>query len=186
MYTVTDLGTLGGPTSDANAISENGIIVVAPKCPAWELSVRLPGERTHAKSRPPRSGERSHGERRSVNSQGQVVGQADAAVTAPDGGTRFTIVAAARSLTLPLAASRAWRGASIKTRRSWGACKPPRPRMMACFGPSAAPPSIWDRRFSRRNQMSQGVMVGLATQTQHAAFTPLVGVPYRSWHVWRP
>ena len=63
MYTVTDLLTLGGPTSVPNAISQNGIIVGRRSIAAWELSVHLPGQRAHAKSRPPRSGERSHGER---------------------------------------------------------------------------------------------------------------------------
>ena len=33
MYTITDLGTLGGPTSVPNAISQNGIIVGGAEVP---------------------------------------------------------------------------------------------------------------------------------------------------------
>ncbi len=174
MYTVTDLGTLGGPTSVANAISENGVVVGGAEVPQrgnYPFVYQGNGPMQNLGLLDPVNG--VTGNANSVNSLGQVVGQADAAVN----GTRVAHAfydsgsGALIDLTPGSEQSVAWCinqnsqiVGSVQTASAtydgmlWtigGAT--------VDLGSAFLPGAIND----------QGVMVGLATQTQHAALYSL-------------
>ena len=111
MYTVTDLGTLGGPTSVANAISENGIIVGGAEVPQrgnYPFVYQGNGPMQNLGLLDPVNGVTGNAGRSTRRGRSSVRRMPRSA-TEPTADTPFTIVAAGRSLTLePLAANPAY------------------------------------------------------------------------------
>ena len=175
LYKITDLGTLGGPTSSPNAISQNGVIVGGAEVPQrgdYPFVYQGNGPMQNLGLLDPVNG--VVGSAQSVNSKGQVVGLSDAAmVNGTEIGHAFYYGGSGSLVDLTPGSQQSVAWCINENSQIVGSVQTASGAIDGMFwtiggatvdlGPGFLPDAINDQRL----------MGGLATQTQHAALYSL-------------